>query len=81
MDIETRILVAIKHKPLSMTELVDAVEFSGEELGQALYDLKAKFLVEKHPVISGSCKACACMKTYVYRLTFAGRKLLEEQAL
>jgi len=78
MDIETRILVSLRNKPLSLSELVDAVDLSGEVLGEALHSLKERLLLEKHPVVSGSCKTCACGVKYVYRLTYSGRKFLED---
>lgn len=80
MDLKTKILLAIRYKALFHADLLLAVEVQESELSKALYELTQEYLVNKHPVVTG-CKNCACMQTFVWRLTLKGRQHLEEQAL
>lgn len=78
MTLEQEILQELELRPLSTEELVH--RFPNTPIGilnTALYNLREqKFWVEKHPVIEGGCKTCACSIRYSWRLTFAGREEL-----
>jgi predicted ArsR family transcriptional regulator len=79
VNLDSRILQLLQLKALSLSEIAESLEVSPTEVRKALYVLKEKYLVQKHPVISGGCKSCACMQTFVWRLTFAGRQHIQNQ--
>ena len=75
-----KILQALEIRALSQKELATSVEVEDDahELVKALYELNQDSLIVKHPIIDGGCKTCACGVTYKWRLTFKGRKELED---
>ena len=82
MNTEQNILQALELHPLSTSELVHrfGAEVSVQEINNALYQLQEqKMWIQKHPVISGGCKSCACGVVYYWRLTFSGRSELAKQ--
>lgn len=78
MTLEHKILEALELRPLSTAELVNRLQgHSIDEVNAALYQLREqKYMIEKHPVIGGGCRTCACSVTYAWRLTIKGRKEL-----
>lgn len=80
MTLEQEILEALELRSLSTAELVN--RFPNMPIGiinNALYQLREQqHLVEKHPVIGGGCKTCACSVTYTWRLTIKGRQELAD---
>lgn len=79
MNLEQKILQILEVKALSKEELLQRLgsDVSENQLAHALYLLgDQKGLVQKHPVIGGGCTTCACNISYLWRLTFSGRKEL-----
>jgi len=74
-----KILRALENKALNQQELADSVGVMDDahEFVEALFHLNQESLVTKHPIMDG-CKTCACHVTYKWRLTFAGRKHLQD---
>jgi len=81
MTLEQQILKALAKSSASADELYLLVDpgITVQKFQEALYQLREqKFWVEKHPVIGGGCKTCACGISYVWRLTISGRQHLRE---
>jgi hypothetical protein len=79
--LEQQILDALQMCPASADTLYLLVdpETTVDQFQEALYQLREqKFWVEKHGIVSGGCKTCACGFAYVYRLTISGRQHLRE---
>jgi len=75
-----KILEVLETRALNQQELAAAVGVMDDahELVEALYHLNQESLITKHPIMEGGCKTCACGVTYKWRLTFAGRKHLQD---
>jgi hypothetical protein len=80
MTIRDQVLQALEIRALSTQELATSIgmEDDAHEYVEALYHLNQESLIVKHPIIDGGCKTCACGVTYKWRLTFAGRKHLQD---
>lgn len=80
MEIKNKILEALENRALTQRELANSlgVMDDAHEFVEALYHLNQESLINKHPIIEGGCKTCACGVTYKWRLTFAGRKHLQQ---
>lgn len=79
MNLEQKILQALETKALSNDELLKQLgeDVTSNQLSNALYQLgDQKGWVQKHPVFGGGCKTCACSVSYLWRLTFSGRREL-----
>ncbi len=76
-----QILQALEIRALSQKELATSVgvEDDSHEFVKALYELNQESLINKHPIIEGGCKTCACGVTYKWRLTISGRLKLKAQ--
>lgn len=77
--LQQKILQALEHRALATDELLNHLDPkpSDQDLQFALYELREqKKWIDKHPIIGGGCKDCACQITYKWRLTFAGRREL-----
>lgn len=78
MSLEKKVLQALEYRPLSQDELMNSLENPDvQDLQSALYQLREqKMWIEKHPIVGGGCKDCACQVTFKWRLTLAGRQQL-----
>jgi hypothetical protein len=82
MNQEAQVLQALEARALSKEELWEQLntKMNAAELSNAIYQLsEQKYLIQKHPIIGGGCKTCACSISYVWRLTFSGRAELAKQ--
>lgn len=72
---KSNILQALENRALSQKELATSVgvEDDAHEFVKSLYELNQEYLINKHPIIEGGCKTCACGVTYKWRLTIKGR--------
>lgn len=80
-EMKSEILKALEIRALSQKELATSVgvEDDAHEFVKALYELNQESLINKHPIIDGGCKTCACGITYKWRLTIKGRTELRGQ--
>ena len=81
MEMRNRIIAALEHKALHNEQLAEALGIMDDdsELVRNLYTLTQEYLIQKHPIMEGGCKTCACNITYKWRLTLSGRQYLNEK--
>lgn len=72
---------ALEIRALSQQELATSVgvQDDAHEFVKALYELNQESIINKHPIIDGGCKTCACGVTYKWRLTIKGRTELRKK--